>query len=49
MRPSEACKKYKEVIRQIVARHRVTNPRVFGSALREEDAGIELIPASKPQ
>jgi predicted nucleotidyltransferase len=37
MRPSEACRKYKEVIRLVVARHRATNPRVFGSALSEED------------
>ena len=37
MRPSEACWKHKEVIRQIVARHRAVNPRVFGSVLRGED------------
>ncbi len=37
MRPSEACRKYKEVIRLVVARHRATNPRVFGSVLRGED------------
>jgi predicted nucleotidyltransferase len=37
MRPSEACRKYKEVIRQVVARHRAANPRVFGSVLHGED------------
>jgi len=37
MRPSEACHKYREVIRQVVARHRAANPRVFGSALHGED------------
>ena len=28
---------HREAIRQIVARHRARNPRVFGSALRGED------------
>lgn len=37
MRPSEACRKYKEVILLVVARHRTTNPRIFGSVLRGED------------
>lgn len=37
MRPSEACWKYKEVIRQIVARHRAANLRVFDSVLHGED------------
>ena len=37
MRPSEACWKYKEVIRQVVARHRAANPRAFGSVLHGND------------
>lgn len=37
MRPSEACRKHKEIICQIVARHRTANPRVFGSVLRGDD------------
>jgi len=46
MRPSEVCWKYKEVIRQIVARHRAVNPRVFGSVLRgndTEDSDLDLL------
>jgi predicted nucleotidyltransferase len=37
MRPSEACRQYRETIRQIVGRHRAANPRIFGSVLRGED------------
>lgn len=37
MRPSEACREHKAIILQIVARHRATNPRVFGSVLRGDD------------
>jgi len=37
MRPSEACRKHKEIIRQTVAGHRAANPRVFGSALHGDD------------
>lgn len=37
MRPSEACRKHKEIIRQVVARHRAANPRVFGSVLHGDD------------
>jgi predicted nucleotidyltransferase len=37
MRPSEACRKHKELIRQTVVRHRATNPRVFGSTLWGND------------
>lgn len=46
MRPSEACRKHKEIIRQTVARHRAANPRVFGSALRgndTEDSDLDLL------
>lgn len=37
MRPSVAYREHKELIRQIVVRHRATNPRVFGSVLHGED------------
>ena len=46
MRPSEACHKFREVIRQVVARHRAANPRVFGSALHgddTEDSDLDLL------
>lgn len=37
MKPSIALKQNREAIRSLVARHRVTNPRVFGSTARNED------------
>jgi uncharacterized protein len=37
MKPSQAIALHRESIRQIVARHRACNPRIFGSALRGED------------
>jgi len=37
MRPSEALEKNREAIRGVVARYRVANPRVFGSALHGDD------------
>lgn len=37
MRPSEALNLYRDRIREIALRHRVTHPRVFGSVLRGED------------
>jgi uncharacterized protein len=37
MRPSEALQTKREEIRRIVAAHRASNPRVFGSAAFEED------------
>lgn len=37
MRPSEVLEQNREVIRQIVARRQVSNPRVYGSVLRGED------------
>lgn len=43
MRPSEVLEKNRDVIREIVARREVSNPRVFGSASRGEDlAGSDL-------
>ena len=37
MKPSIALEQHREAIRQIVARHRAANARVFGSVLRGED------------
>lgn len=37
MRPSQALDLHRDDIRRIVARHRGTNPRVFGSVARGED------------
>ena len=36
-RPSEVLDRNRENIRQIVARHRTANPRIFGSTLRGTD------------
>ena len=37
MRPSVALEANRQAIREIVAKHRAANPRVFGSAARGED------------
>ena len=37
MKPSEALRTNREAIRQVVAAHRATNPRVFGSVVQGED------------
>jgi predicted nucleotidyltransferase len=37
MRPSTLLDQHREAIRQIVAAHRASNPRVFGSVLYGED------------
>ncbi|MFN7694833.1 MAG: nucleotidyltransferase family protein [Burkholderiales bacterium] len=37
LRPSEALNLHREAIRRIVAAHRASNPRVFGSVLKGED------------
>jgi len=37
MRPSEALNLHRDRIREIALKHRVTNPRVFGSVLRGAD------------
>ncbi|MEF8753915.1 MAG: nucleotidyltransferase family protein [Accumulibacter sp.] len=43
MKPSEALQLHRAAIRQIVARHAATNPRVFGSVLHgEDDEGSDL-------
>jgi hypothetical protein len=38
MRPSEALDRHREDIRRIVSENRSSNPRVFGSVLRGDDA-----------
>lgn len=37
MRPSEVLEKNRQAIREATARHKATNPRVFGSVARGED------------
>lgn len=37
MRPSETLNAHRATVRQIVASHRATNARVFGSSARNED------------
>lgn len=37
MKPSEALRTNREAIRQVVAAHRASNPRVFGSVVHGED------------
>jgi uncharacterized protein len=37
MRPSEALKKHRNQVLEIIGRYPVSNPRVFGSAARGED------------
>lgn len=37
MRPSEALAKHRDEVLAIIARHAVSNPRVFGSVARGED------------
>lgn len=37
MKPSTALECNRDAIRSLVARHRATNPRVFGSTARNED------------
>lgn len=37
MKPSEALRQHRDALRALVLRHRVRNPRVFGSALKGGD------------
>jgi uncharacterized protein len=37
MKPSELLNQHRETIRQVVAAHRASNPRVFGSVVHGED------------
>lgn len=46
MRPSQALQQHRDEIRRIALRHRVTNVRVFGSALHgddTEDSDLDLL------
>jgi len=38
MKPSDALRTNREAIRRVVAAHRASNPRVFGSVVHGEDA-----------
>ncbi len=52
MRPSEALKLHREEIRALVARHRVVNPRVFGSVLTgtvTETSDLDLLVDPLPE
>lgn len=52
MRPSHALAANRAALRAIAARHRVQNPRVFGSALREDDtegSDLDLLVDPTPQ
>jgi len=52
MKPSEALELHREAIRDIVARHNATNPRVFGSVLHGEDhegSDLDLLIDPTPQ
>jgi len=37
MRPSQVLGRHRQEVRRVVARHRASNARVFGSAMRGED------------
>ena len=46
MRPSVALQQHRDAVRKIVARHRTTNARVFGSVLTgndQEDSDLDLL------
>lgn len=46
MKPSVALERHREVIRQVVARHRAGNARVFGSVLKgadRDDSDLDLL------
>lgn len=46
MRPSEVLEKNRELIRALVIRHRLSNPRVFGSVARgddREDSDLDIL------
>lgn len=51
MKPSEALEKHRDAIRAVVARYRVANPRVFGSALHgddREDSDLDILVDALP-
>ncbi len=51
MKPSLALAEHKDAIRQIVVRHRASNPRVFGSVVHgddSEDSDLDLLANPSP-
>jgi uncharacterized protein len=51
MKPSKALNQYREAIRRIIARGRLRNPRVFGSAVRGDDkdgSDLDLLVDAEP-
>lgn len=51
MKPSQALERYRPEIREIVARHRAANPRVFGSARHgrdQEGSDLDLLVDPRP-
>ena len=51
MKPSLALAEHKDAIRQIVVRHRASNPRVFGSVVHgddSEDSDLDLLVDPSP-
>jgi uncharacterized protein len=51
MRPSEALAKHRDEVLKIIAKYPVSNPRVFGSVARGEDAegsDIDIVIDPKP-
>ena len=52
MKPSIALQRHREAVRQIIARHRVANARVFGSVLigtDREDSDLDLLVDTTPE
>ena len=51
MRPSEVLERNRQVIREVTARHKATNPRVFGSVLHgndQEGSDLDLLVDALP-
>ena len=48
MRPSEALSQHRDAVCLAAARYRVANPRVFGSALRGDGSGLDLLVDTLP-
>ena len=52
MKPSRALETNREAVRALVAKHRATNPRVFGSVARREDgeeSDLDLLVDTLPE
>ena len=51
MKPSIALEQHRDTIRQLAARYRTANPRVFGSAIKgadKEDSDLDLLVDTLP-